>query len=401
MSALREYKRNFWVASFASAIRSFGIGATWPFLAIFMTINLKIPIIEVGVIFGAMAAVSIVFSIVGGYLGDILGRKISILIGSFIGFISYFLVFIFFAEGASSLLISLIFIFSSVSGALVFPASSAVVADTTSEEMRRSAFGVYRIFGNLGWAIGPIIGSTVYDYGVGYIFLFSAISSAIQFLTVLIFMKDMKLRFTDVNRGKGFVSFDTNLLIFSFGTLFLTILTSQFNVTFPTYANIQGGVPASYIGYIYAVNGTVVVVGQLPMNVVFRKISDLNAMQIGAVVYAIGYFLSALSHGVVDFMGVMVIITIGENFTSPGISSIVTKIAPADKIGRYNGFNSMMNATARGIGPSVGSFFLYIYSYNGVKTWTSLDLFAVLAILLFIILNNKIKNDKDVNANIA
>ena len=348
-----------------------------------------------------MAVVSIVFSIVGGYLGDILGRKFTILIGAFVGFISYFFVFLLFQNGASSIEISLMFILSSVSGALVFPASSAVVADTTGKEMRRSAFGVYRIFTNLGWAIGPIIGSTVYNYGVGYIFLFSAISSIIQFLTVLIFMRDMKLRFTDVNRGTGFISFDKNLLIFSFGTLFLTILTSQFNVTFPTYANIQGGVPAAFIGYIYAVNGTVVVLGQLPMNVIFRKISDLSAMEIGAVIYGIGYFLSALSHGLVDFIAVMVVITIGENFTSPGISSIVTKIAPSDKIGRYNGFNSMMNATARGIGPSVGSFFLYIYSYNGVKTWTSLDLFAVLAIIMFLMLNKIIQNDKNINANIG
>jgi MFS family permease len=366
-----------------------------------MTINLKIPIVVVGLIFGGMAAVSIIFSIVGGYIGDILGRKISILIGSAIGFISYFLVYVLFETGATPLEISLMFLLSSVSGALVFPASSAVVADTTSTEMRRSAFGIYRIFTNLGWAVGPIIGSVVYGYGVGYIFLFSSISSILQFLTVLLLMTDMKMRFVDANRGKGFISFDRNLAIFSTGTLFLTVLTSQFNVTFPTYANIAGGVPAAYIGYIYAVNGTVVVLGQLPMNIIFRKISDLKAMQIGAIVYAAGYFLSALSHGVLDFMGVMVIITIGENFTSPGINSIVTKIAPPDKIGRYNGFNSMMNAMARGLGPSVGSFFLYEYSYNGIKTWISLDMFAIFAIMLFLALQSRIRTGENLNANIA
>ncbi len=342
---------------------------------------------------------SIIFSIVGGYIGDIWGRKFTILTGSIIGAISYFMVFVFFILKYSVIDISAMFLLSSVSGALVFPASSAVVADTTTVEMRRSAFGIYRIFTNIGWAVGPIIGSVVYGTGVQYIFLFSSISSILQFATVLFFMHDMKMRFSDINRGTGFISFDRNLIIFSTGTLFLTILTSQFNVTFPTYANIQGGVPAAYIGYIYAVNGTVVVLGQLPMNIIFRKISDLRAMQLGSFFYAAGYFMSAFSHGLVDFMAIMVLITIGENFSSPGISSIVTKIAPPDKIGRYNGFNSMMNATARGLGPSIGSFFLYVYAYNGIETWASLDLFAVLAIMMFLTLQRNV--NRNVNVNIG
>ncbi len=334
-----------------------------------------------------MAFISIIFSLIGGYIGDTIGRRYTILAGGIIGVVAYFSVYYLFTIDTSALIISIIFVLSSISGALVFPASSAVVADTTTSEMRRSGFGIYRVFTNIGWAVGPIIGSLIYNSGVEYIFLFASITYLLQLVIVFLFMKETSKKIVEKS-GKEFISYDAKLILFSLGTFFLTLLTSQFNVTFPTYATLQGGVPPSSIGYIYAVNGTVVVLGQIPVNRLFRRFSDLLMMQIGSLFYAAGYFACAFSDSVIQFMIAMFIITIGENMASPGINSVVTKISPAGKTARYNGFNSMINATARGLGPSAGSFFLYVYSYNGIRTWASLDMFAVMAIILFTFTKN-------------
>ena len=334
-----------------------------------------------------MALVSIIFSLIGGYIGDTIGRRYTILAGGMIGVVAFYGVYYLFSVNSGALIISIVFVLSSISGALVFPASSAVVADTTSSKMRRSGFGIFRVFTNIGWAVGPIIGSLIYNSGVEYIFLFASITYLLQLFIVFLFMDETSKKIAEKS-GKEFISYDAKLILFSLGTFFLTLLTSQFNVTFPTYATLQGGVPAASIGYIYAVNGTVVVLGQIPVNRLFRRFSDLLTMQIGSLFYAAGYLTCAFSDSVLQFMIAMFIITIGENLASPGINSVVTKISPQGKTARYNGFNSMINATARGLGPSAGSFFLYIYSYNGIRTWASLDMFAVIAIILFISTRN-------------
>ncbi len=343
-----------------------------------------------------MAFVSIVFSLIGGYIGDTVGRKYTILAGGLIGAAAYIAVYYLFSINSAPLIISIVFVLSSIGGALVFPASAAVVADTTSKEMRRSAFGIYRVFTNIGWAIGPILGSLIYNSGVGYIFLFASITYLLQVVIVFFFMNETSSRSHEEKSKKEIISYDGKLILFSLGTFFLTLLTSQFNVTFPTYATLQGGIPASSIGYIYAVNGTVVVLGQIPVNRILRRFNDLATMQMGSLFFAAGYFTCAFSDTVIQFMIAMFIITIGENMATPGINSVVTKISPPGKTARYNGFNSMLNATARGMGPSAGSFFLYIYAFNGIRTWASLDMFAVIAIMLFMFTKNLIgKSSKD------
>lgn len=393
---MKNYNRSFWVAGLASMIRSFGIGSTWPFLAIFFEVNLGVPILYVGAIFTAIAAVSMAFSLVGGTLGDLLGRKKTILIGSAIGFLTYFTVYLMVDSNVMALYIAIIFIISSISGSLTFPATSAIVADVTTVENRREGYSIYRILTNLGWAIGPVLGSFLYSSGVGNIFLFSAITLLLQLLIVLLFLNHThKAEDPNTKEKRQYISFDRFLIIFSIGTFFMTVVSSQFSVTFPSYAVLRGNVLPYEIGYIYAVNGVVVVLGQFPTTRITRKISDLFSMELGMIFYSVGYLLSAFSSSLTAFIADMVIITIGENLSSPGISSIVSKIAPKEKVARYNGFNSMINNVGRALGPSIGTFFMFIFNYNGLQLWASLDLFGVFSIILFSFFGRSVRGTKN------
>ena len=393
---MKNYNRSFWVAGLASMIRSFGIGSTWPFLAIFFEVNLGVPILYVGAIFTAIAAVSMAFSLVGGTLGDLLGRKKTILIGSAIGFLTYFTVYLMVDSNVMALYIAIIFIISSISGSLTFPATSAIVADVTTVENRREGYSIYRILTNLGWAIGPVLGSFLYSSGVGNIFLFSAITLLLQLLIVLLFLNHThKAEDPNTKEKRQYISFDRFLIIFSIGTFFMTVVSSQFSVTFPSYAVLRGNVLPYEIGYIYAVNGVVVVLGQFPTTRITRKISDLFSMELGMIFYSVGYLLSAFSSSLTAFIVDMVIITIGENLSSPGISSIVSKIAPKEKVARYDGFNSMINNVGRALGPSIGTFFMFIFNYNGLQLWASLDLFGVFSIILFSFFGRSVRGTKN------
>lgn len=384
------HNRELWAVSIASGIRSVGFGATWPFMALFLKESLGIPVYIVGIVFTLGSIVSIVFSLFGGGLSDMIGRKRVLLTGSLISGILYLTMALLFRVNASSFLIVTIFIFTSIGGSLIFPSANALVADVTSESERINGYVVYRIMANLGWAIGPLAGSIIFVHGIFWIFILVTISSAAQGLIVLFMVRDRwrerRIRENlEEKKRISFLVYDKLLFLFTAGTFFVTLVSSQFSVTLPVYAGLKVGLDTSLIGYIYAVNGVVVVVGQYPMTNLMKRYPEILSMTLGAVAYSVGYLLVGFSSSVGDLMLDMIIITLGENLVSPVMNSIVSKIAPQEKLARYLGFLGMVNSSGRALGPSVGAFFLSVFAFDGLKVWSAVDLFGLASIILFML----------------
>ncbi len=376
--------------SIASGIRSIGFGATWPYMAIFLNRTLGVPVYFVGVIFTLGSIVSIVFSIGGGALADLIGRKKVLMLGSVISGALFLTVAILLHSSAPTIDIVAVFIFTSAGGSLIFPSANALVADVTSPADRTNGYVVYRIMSNLGWAIGPLSGAFIYDTGIFWIFMLITACSVIQGLMVLFMVKDRwkerRKKESLMKTGKiSILSYDRFLIVFTVGTFFLTLVSSQFAVTLPVYIKGSVSFPTSYIGYIYAVNGIVVVIGQYPITNLMKKYPEIISMILGTVAYAIGYLFVGFSSNLLDLMGDMLIITIGENLVSPVMNSIVSKIAPGDKLARYLGFMGMMNSSGRAFGPSVGTFLISLYAFNGLKLWSTMDLFGIAGIAMFLV----------------
>lgn len=391
------HNRELWAVSVASGIRSVGFGATWPFMALFLKETLGIPVYIVGIVFTLGSIVSIIFSLVGGGLSDVIGRKRVLLTGSLLSGILFFTMAMLFRFNAPSFLIVTIFIFTSIGGSLIFPSANALVADVTSESERINGYVVYRIMANLGWAIGPLSGSIIFVHGIFWIFILVTASSVAQGLIVLFMVKD-RWRERRIREGLkerkriSFFVYDRLLFIFTAGTFFVTLVSSQFSVTLPVYAGLKVGLDTSLIGYIYAVNGVVVVVGQYPMTNLMKKYPEILSMTLGAVAYSIGYLLVGFSGTVWDLMADMVIITLGENLVSPVMNSIVSKIAPQEKLARYLGFLGMVNSSGRALGPSVGAFFLSVFAFDGLKVWSAVDLFGLASITIFLLFSRVMKS---------
>ena len=355
-------------------------------MALFFQLDLHIPVYEVGIIFTLLSVGSIVFSLVGGALADSLGRKKTLLLGSGAGSALYFAIAIGILIRLPIPTIIAMFVLTSFGGALVFPSAGALIADVTSIADRSRGYVVYRIMANLGWAIGPLTGSLIFNFRIFWIFLLVAVSSLIQGIVVLFFVRE-RGTFRKREKGSGriqMISFDRFLLVFSAGTFLVTLVSSQFSVTLPLYAGVRAAVPTDLIGYIYAVNGVVVVVGQYPITNFMKRYPDIVSMIAGALAYTVGYLLVGFSTTLPQFMGDMVIITIGENLTSPIMNTVVSRIAPEGKVARYMGFLGMVNSTGRALGPSVGAFFIAIYAYDGLRIWSSVGAFGLLSIVAFV-----------------
>ena len=389
--------RELWAVSIASGIRSVGFGATWPFMALFLNVELGIPVYIVGIVFTLGSLVSIVFSLLGGGLSDYIGRKKVLLTGSLISSSLYLTMAVLLGIGASAISLVAVFIFTSIGGSLIFPSANALVADVTKEDERTNGYVVYRIMANLGWAIGPLSGSLLDEHGIIWIFLLVTVCSAAQGIIVLALVKDRwkerrRLEKLDSPGKISILSYDRFLLVFTAGTFFVTLVSSQFSVTLPVYAGLKVGLLQHQLGYIYAVNGVVVVLGQYPITNLMKRFPEILSMIMGAVAYSVGYLLVGFSTTLVDLMLDMVIITLGENLVSPVMNSIVSKIAPRDKLARYLGFLGMVNSSGRAFGPSVGAFFLSVFAFQGLKVWSSIDLFGAVAIIAFLVFTRMVKS---------
>ena len=127
------------IVSLSSMMRSLGMGASWPFMAIFLNLYLHIAIYIVGIIFTLLSLMSMIFSILGGYLADLKGRKFTLMLGSVSGIFIFLSIAISFLFHAYALTI-ILFILSSFSGSLVYPSASALISDVTEPENREGGY---------------------------------------------------------------------------------------------------------------------------------------------------------------------------------------------------------------------------------------------------------------------
>lgn len=121
---------------------------------------------------------------------------------------------------------------------------------------------------------------------------------------------------------------------------------------------------AYQIGIMYAINGIVVAVFQLPVNRLLSKFSDPRRISLGMVVYAFTFLMISFSSNFYFILLDIAFLTIGENMTSPPITSSIGKMAPSDKRGQYYGvfqvFSSTISPLAIVFGTSILPFFLHM-----------------------------------------
>lgn len=381
--------RQLWSLGAVVMIRSIGFGATWPYMAIFFNRQLGVPGDYVGLIFAALAILSTFCQILGGHLTDFWGRKTTMLLGSGLGVLIYMGIIITLLLSSNVTVLVVLFIATAFSGGFLFPAATSAVADITTGVQREQGYAIYRVMANIGWAVGPLIGSQIFDSGIIWIFGVVEITLLIQFALITFLLRETRdIVKEEVPHRRGFadfIVFDVALLVFSAGTFLLMILTSQFSVTIPLFATVKVGLASKPIGYIFAVNGLVVVAGQFPITSLVRRMRrEIDGVLIGIACYLVGYLLVGLSSNLIELMFDMVIITIGENFTTPTISSIISRIASGDKLGRYMAFNGIARSVGRATGPAVGAFILYIPFISNIGIWLALDMFGIVSLAIML-----------------
>lgn len=357
-----------WLLLFAMLAFRFGHGLYFPFSSIYFHNVLGIPLSLVGIGLAVFAAASVLSGLVAGPLTDRFGRKplmLTALAGSSASFFAFSLV----GGFAGYLAVSAAHGFV---GWSMFEASrNAMVADVTPPGMRSRAYGLVRVGGNVGWALGPMVAGLVSaaagSSGGVYprLFIGTSVLTAIVALVLAFGITESRPALKDPaengeSPGKLRVALSDGqfLVLLGVGVLLYYIFTQDWQAL-PVYAKNFVGVADGQIGFFLGANGLMVILFQLPVSYLIDRGSRVIALLAGAALFAASAATLLLSDSFLGiFVAFVLFFTLAEMVLEVAGASLAAELAPTRLRGTYLSLFGACFGVACGFSPIVAGTLL-------------------------------------------
>ncbi|MCL4314406.1 MAG: MFS transporter [Candidatus Thermoplasmatota archaeon] len=383
--------RRVWLLGITRFVRSFGRSSTFILLPLVFVIDYGVGFFETGLLIGSGTLIMAFVQYYAGIWTDRIGRRKILVFTQIPNIFFYFLMFLIIYYHDFLIILVAAWLLTIVVNAIQYPAVQATVADVTSVSDRLSGYTALRLMANLGFAFGPLIGAFLASYGLQYIFLLASLSNVIEVLILYKFMRETHIPTgKTVTRKSLNVSYKADRFFLSFmivGILY-AILSNQRSSALTIYTVVLQNMPIIYIGYIWAFNGILVVIMQVP----FLKLmtSYLTPMAWRAIGVAFGgiSFLVLLGPGSLGILLLfMFISTIGEDFMAPTTQSIITSIAPLEFRGSYIGVYSLYTSLGTFAGSVLGLSLLSYLAGIPQQFWIIVAFSTVAVAALYLIMD--------------
>ncbi len=348
--------RQFWLLWTGTLINRLGSFVVI-FLAIYLTSERHFSQSQAGLVIGLYGIGGALGTTVGGVLADRWGRKPTMLTAQF---------------GAAALMLALGFAHDylhilaatfllGVFSEAVRPAFSAMMVDVVPERDRVRAFSLNYWAINLGFALAAVGAGFAAKADYLLLFVVDAGTTLITALICLIFMSETRpavpvLRspspggggILTVLRDRVFVAY----LLVSVGGI---VVMMQHLSALPIAMTADGLSAATY-GWVIAVNGVLIVLGQLFVPKLIGGRDPSRVLALGTLIVGVGFGLNAFANASWFFALSVVIWTLGEMIQSPSNATTVAALSPAALRGRYQGVSSLSWSAGTALAPILGGF---------------------------------------------
>jgi MFS family permease len=366
--AFLRFDRRVWLLLFAMLAFRFGHGLYFPFSSIYFHNVLGIPLSLVGVGLAVFAATSVLSGLVAGPLTDSYGRKpvmLAALAGSSASFFAFSLV----GGFAGYLAVSAGHGFI---GWSMFEASrNAMVADVTPPGMRSRAYGLVRVGGNVGWALGPmtagLISAAAGSSGGVYpkLFIGTSVLTAVVALALAFGIRESRPVLKESTesgepppRLRSALSDGPFLVLLGVGVLLYYIFTQDWQAL-PVYAKNFVGVSDGLIGFFLGANGLMVILFQLPVSYLIDRGSRIVALLAGAALFAASSATLLINESFLGiFVAFVLFFTLAEMVLEVAGASLAAELAPARLRGTYLALFGACFGVACGFSPIVAGTLL-------------------------------------------
>jgi len=389
--------RDTWVIFTILTLNSAGWSATMPFLAVYLSSVRGVPLATIGAVYLVAGLMSLASQLVGGRWTDSVGPKRVMLVGYFFSVISALVLSFLIGIGGDTTLILVTYpVFNFLRG-LSQPAASAIVAHREIKNLR-TGLSLLSISGNLGFAIGPALGG-VLAQTVSYssVFLLSAAVPAVTSVITAFSIKGGRLS------GEGAITHrpatlrwatDRNLIIFLVLTLCGYIAIGYEIAPISVYVQNFLSFTPEEIGYLFATNGLVIVLLQLPLSALFFRARSLVYPIIASCGFAaISFVVAGLSTTFLEFEGVMIILTLGEIFLTVPSQAVLTLFSSAESRGTFQGYYSAANGGGRSLAALVGLGSFQYFAATPALGWYAIAAFTMVLAVGFYLLTEPLQKD--------
>jgi MFS family permease len=334
-----------------------GASMIWPFLMIYVSDKLALPMTSVASLMTMNAAAGLFASFVVGPITDRTGRKITMIVGLAATGLLYLAMIPAESLAGFAILMTLRGFFNP----LYRVGADAMVADLIPQGRRADAYALTRLAKNVGVAMGPAVGGFVASASYSYAFWSAAIGLCAFSLLMALFARETlpekesetPLESTGI-RSYGVIFADKTFLPFVLAFTLAQIGSTILWVLLGVYAKQNFGILENQYGFIPMTNALMVVLLQVLVTKQTKSRQALAMMSLGAFLYASGVTSVAFASSFWSFWLSMVIITMGELILVPTATTYVADLAPEDKRGRYMSVFSLSWGVAAGIGPVIG-----------------------------------------------
>ena len=238
------------------------------------------------------------------------------------------------------------------------PAASALIADVVSDERRVTAFAMFRLAINIGWAVGLTLGGLLADRSFGFLFVGDAVTSAAFGVISLIALPHgvRTSRGQEKHLGGAVRAMlgDRGFLLFLGSILIGSSIYMQNVSTFPLHIK-QEGFSNTVYGMLQGLNGAFVVFLELPISAWTQRRSRTSMVALGGLLIgaAFGSLLFAVT---IPLLVLMVLVwTLGEIVSSPPASAFVADRSLEHTRGRYQAALGAMFSLGAIVGPLAGT----------------------------------------------
>jgi len=362
-----------------------------PFLAVYLSAVRGVPPATIGAVYLFAGLLSLGSQLLGGRLTDSMGPKRVMLIGFVFSVASALVLSYLIGVGADAASILIAYpVFNFLRG-LSSPASFAIVANSEIGNLK-TGLSLLSIAGNLGFAIGPALGGVLaqaFDYSS--VFLLSAAVPVITSLLTVLYVAGGRLAGYDEGAGRRSAALkwgrDKNLIIFLFLVIGGYLAIGYEIVPISVYVQKFLSFSLEQIGYLFATNGLVIVLLQLPLSSLFSRAKKLAYPLVGACFFAgLSFIAAGLSTTFVDFEGVMVVLTLGEIFMTVPSQTVFTVFSSVRTRGTFQGYFAAASLGGRSLSPLVGLWTFQVFSALPSLGWYTAAAFtAVLGVGFYVI----------------
>lgn len=313
-----------------------------------------------------------------GALSDRIGRKPMLIYG----FIGYSIFMGGFAFATNIYWLYLLRAAQGFASASVWPAASALIADSVPKERRGRAMGYLGMSASVGIIFGPAFGGFLKDlYGVQVPFIITSVITAVMAILI-----HRTIRETVVRETNGVKLNDISLRQRTFGwirddyeeirmnpfarTIFSVLLGGFiFNFAFaliepllPVFAEESIGASATQVGFAFTFAGIVGAIGRPLAGNLVDKVGRKKPMVFGAFYAGVATIPMAFIRTPLQMIGVLGVRALGWAMSDPAILTLLTDVSDERSRGKTFGLYQLATGTGWMLGPLIGGI---IYDVRG------------------------------------